>query len=482
MRPASPPAPGLAESIPPSARRLFDELGCLEAIEAGGFFPNRGNSVWWAGHQLRQEAFAENGLGFHTDRAHLERVLVNVARDVGVTIHERTTARSAEKVDSEWSITCDTSQDGAIEIRAPWVVDATGRHGFLAREGREPDRSTTTLALVRRWSRPDGWPEDGAHHTMVESYADGWAWSVPLSDELRCFTAMVDQRHADLSGADVASMLDEELAKTRHIGAAVAGAVPVGDAWACPASLYTSQRFGRRGLLLAGDAGSFIDPLSSFGVKKALSSGWLAGVVAHTALTDSDMIEAAVAFFDAREREVYQRYREVSLEYFQSAADAHGTPYWIERADAARRLATSVPDAPASLSSSTAGGDHGADPDRVHPTEVPEAEVRAAFDTIRNRPVFQAEPGETLSRIDRPGIQGQRLVMQEHLRSALCPEGIRYVRGVDLSQLVEVAPLHSEVPDGWAAYNGVAPPVTLPDYLTALATAFAAGILQHPEQ
>jgi hypothetical protein len=45
--------------------------------------------------------------------------------------------------------------------------------------------------------------------------------------------------------------------------------------------------------------------------------------------------------------------------------------------------------------------------------------------------------------------------------------------------LVATAPGHREVPDAWAAYNSASPPVTLPDYLTALATAFAAGFLQH---
>jgi hypothetical protein len=69
--------------------------------------------------------------------------------------------------------------------------------------------------------------------------------------------------------------------------------------------------------------------------------------------------------------------------------------------------------------------------------------------------------------------------MQQNLASDACPEGVRYVRGVDLLRLIEVAPSHADVPDGWGAYNGVAQPVTLPDYLTALATAFAAGLLAH---
>ena len=43
------------------------------------------------------------------------------------------------------------------------------------------------------------------------------------------------------------------------------------------------QRDGASDLhLLAGDAGSFIDPLSSAGVKKALASAWLAAVAVST--------------------------------------------------------------------------------------------------------------------------------------------------------------------------------------------------------
>ena len=55
-------------------------------------------------------------------------------------------------------------------------------------------------------------------------------WSVALGKEVRCFTAMGDQRHGDLEGFDVATMLEAELRKTSHVGSAVDGATPVGDA------------------------------------------------------------------------------------------------------------------------------------------------------------------------------------------------------------------------------------------------------------
>jgi len=478
VRPGSAPAERLGESVPPSARRILDELGFLEAVDSAGFFGNRGNSVWWAGQDLRREVFADDQSGFHTDRAGLEAVLAEETERAGVSVLNGMTARTAEETPDGWEVLCEDARPpdedgravdlhnrGGIVLRAPWVIDATGRRGLIARtEARELDRDTTTLALVGRWRRAGGWPDEDAHDTLVESYADGWAWSVPLDPEVRCFTAMVDQRHSDLSGADVARLLDVELEKTRYVGPTREGAEPDGEAWACPASLYTSARFARRGLLLAGDAGSFIDPLSSFGVKKALSSGWLAGVVAHTALVEPSMTETAVGFFDRREAEVYRRYRMASVAFFESAAEAHGTSYWVDRAEAARRFRGS-------------DDDGHADPDRLV-TEVPEGDVRLAFDELRARESLNAARGSTVRTFDRPAVRGQRIVLEPHLASKAYPEGIRYVRGVDLIHLVEVAPQHAQVPDGWTAYNGVAPPVTLPDYLTALATAFAAGLLE----
>ncbi len=466
VRPSSTPAGALAESVPPSARRVLDELAFTSTVEAAGFHPNRGNSVWWGGQEVRHETFADHQLGFHVDRGSLEAVLAPAAASAGATLIDRTTARSAEQGDDGWRVQCDTEGRSGTELRAAWVVDATGRHGVLARsEGRRPDRSTTTLALVQRWRMAGGWSGEHANRTLVESYADGWAWSVPLDAEVRCFTAMVDGGSTGQGGRNAAEILHSELAKTRHIGPTREGATPAGDAWACPASLYTAARFGRPGLLLAGDAGSFIDPLSSFGVKKALSSGWLAGIVAHTALVDPAMAEAAVGFFDRREREVYDRYRRLSADFFEAAASVYGTSYWARRADAARR----------------AGGEERggiADPDRLT-SEVPEQEVRRAYDAIRSRATLDATPGASLRRIERPAIVGHRIVLQDQLASDAYPEGMRYVRGVDLRRLLEVAPDHPEVPETWAAYNGVAPPVTLPDYLTALATAFAAGFLEH---
>ena len=453
--------------MPPSANKLLGEIGVLEAVQSAGFRPNHGNSVWWAGQPVRHEFFSEGLEGYHVERRSLEDVLVAAAETSGVRIYPGYSARAAIEDPEGWIITCEASNGSSVGLRASFIIDATGRRGLLARrEGREPDPSTTTLSVLGHWRKPGGWDPETAHNTLIESYEDGWAWSVPLDAQTRCFSVVIDQRQGGVVGGGAMDILTTEFMKTAHIGPLLAGSVPTGKAWACPSSLYAARRYARRGLVLAGDAGSFIDPLSSFGIKKALSSGWLGGIVTHTSLVDPSMAETAVDFFDQREHEVYRTYRRLSATYFEEAAAVYDHPYWRSRAESAR-----------------AGGgwseDSTDDPDFIRQIEVPEAEVRAAFEVIRARQDLGAAVSSDLSIFKAPAIEGHRIILARHLASKAYPEGVRFINNVDLCALIELLPAHSDVPELWAAYNGVSTPVSLPDFLTALATTFAAGFVHH---
>ena len=467
VHPSSPQGAALAQSVPPSARRLLAEVGLLDAVDRAGFRPNEGNTVRWAGGAPRSESFPPGSGGFHATRGDLEAVFSRAVESLGAHVRRGTSARSVERFDGEWRIRCASQDGGPLELRTGWLLDATGRTGVVARHGRVPDRRTETLALLRRYRRPDGWDGADATHTVVESHGEGWAWSLPLAPDVRCVTTMVDPPGAAARGSDPTPLFEAHLAHAPLLADLVAGAEPLGDAWACPASLYTSSRFAEAGLVLVGDAGSFIDPLSSYGVKKALASGWLAGVVAHTGLVDPGMAGVAAGFFHHREESVYRGYRRLSARFFEEAAAAHGHRYWASRAEAAR----------------AAGGEgEGPTPEAIMDGtewEIPEDAVRAAHRLLREQPHLEARAGAGVRVVERPAVEGRRVVMQRQLASARAPGGVRFATGVDLLVVTEQAPLHREVPDLWHAYNRVAPPVGLPEFLTGLATAFAAGFLEH---
>ena len=91
-------------------------------------------------------------------------------------------------------------------------------------------------------------------------------------------------------------------------------------AWGCDATLYRSTRAADSNTLLVGDAASFIEPLSSAGVKKALASAWRAAVVVNTVIASPELLDAASAFHDRRERQVYAQCVRRSAAFFKSAS------------------------------------------------------------------------------------------------------------------------------------------------------------------
>jgi flavin-dependent dehydrogenase len=461
VRPITPPGASLGQSIPPSARSLLEELGFAQAMDGAAFVPNLGNTVAWADTPTRREAFADDTRGYHADRGSLEAVLDGVLRAAGVEVRAGLHARTAERSSDGWRIGCQGAGEGASTFEAPWVVDATGRHGFLARRlGRTPDRRTSTLALVGRWRvrERENDPDEG--HTVIGSHPGGWAWSVPVSPTSRCVTAMVDPRHAPLGSTDLLDRLQNELRQVPVLQSMLAEATHVGGTvWACPASLYTSRRHADHGVLLAGDAGSFIDPLSSYGVKKALISGRLAGIVAASCLNDPRLSEHGTTFFDAHERNVAADYRARAADFFESAAEAYREPFWTDRLAAA---VSARAEAPAS---------------GLGEVHVERHAVVAAHEELRARSRLELVHGPTTRVVQRPGLRDRELILDDHLVSDVHPEPVRYFRSVDLRVLTRIAVGMDGVPELWSGYNRAAPPVDLPEFVTALAVACAAGFL-----
>lgn len=451
-------------------------MGALDALDAAGLVPNEGNTVWWAGMPRRDERFGTPERGFHGDRAALEAAFHGVARGAGARlVTDGPVVETAVEADG-WRVATSTAR-----YRGRWVLDASGRAGVLARRGlRTRERGIATLALVGRWTSGRGHAPPDPGCTLIESYRDGWAWSVPTSPRTRCVTAMVDPRRTHLArerGLD--GMWRVELAKAARLGRRLEGGRLEGPVRACPASLYGATSHGRPGQLLVGDAGSFIDPLSSYGVKKALASAWLAAIVTHTGLEDDAMAGPACELYDDREREVYRTYRALSVPFFEQAAAANDHAFWEVRLAAAREAGADIPapaPGPGALALSEPG-DRSLAERRVD-AFLARPEVRTAWEKIRSLPAVHLRPAPGLSSVRRPAVVDDRISLEARLISDRLPDGARYVRNVDLRRLTKIAPDSDRVPDLFEAYNRRGMAVPLPDFLAALSFAVGAGFLE----
>lgn len=419
---------GLAVSLPPSCAKLFDTIGVSDAIERAGFVRSTGNTVWWGSDEARVETFGAGGRGWQLEVGRLSELLLECAIAAGVRVER-----------------------GSIgEVPSEFLIDCTGRAGMIARakDLREFNEGPRTVALVGEWRRDGAWPVPDDTHTLIESYDDGWMWSVPTSAGVRHIAAMVDpQRSALARGGSSRDVYLAEIAKTRVFSRLTAGAALHDGPKGWDASQYRARDYAGEGWLLAGDAGSFIDPLSSAGVKKALASGWLAAIVAHTCLARPAMRSHALQFFSAREREIEQHLSRESRRFLGDAAVRHPRPFWDERPD-------------------EAGG------------ELDDAEeVQRAFEQLKAQDELKARCGPAITIEPRPIVRGNEIALEPHLVSARHPRGVRYVRQIDLVVLAELAPSCRSVPDLFDSCVTRLGSMSLHDFLFALATAVARGWL-----
>ncbi len=441
----------LAESLPPSTRKLLAFLGLLDAVDAAGFHPNLGNLAQWAGALRRTDTDAP---GLHVSRAAFDRVLRRSARSAGARVVHAVVRRvefgDLIRIDSV------TADGRARTDEARSVLDCSGRAGVIARRGlRRDEPGYRTIAISAEWTCRS-WAPDERAHTIVESYRDGWAWSVPLSATRRQCTVMVaPQRAGDRAATRgpterlaLQRVYDRELSKARAVQARLAAARQTSRVWGSDASLYHAPRAADGRALLVGDAASFIEPLSAAGVKKALTSAWRAAVVANTCLAKPEMADAASSFHSRREREIYTECRRLSAGFFGEASAVHDDPFWTTRA---RTMAEPAADLAPS------DDELARDP-----------QVRDAFERLRRSPLVRLRPARTLRIESAAAIEGREVVMRDAVVLPGVETPVRFAAGVNLPALVRLARHCDEVSTLMSAYQSEVGPVPVHGLLTGL--------------
>lgn len=391
----------LAECLPPSTRKLLQYLGIQDAVDSAGFYKTSGNTVWW-GDSARRVEFYPDGWGYQVPRLEFDRLLLDQARAAGATV--LTGTATADE--------CNRIFFDGKRLASRFVLDCSGRAGVLGRTRREKPPRPPAVALCGIWRNEANWDLPDPSHTLVETYENGWAWSVPVKPEIRYVAFMTDRRRPYLG----------ELAKTRAFREIFSRGTLQQPTWGRDASVYRCRQVAGPGFLIVGDAAATLDPLSSFGVKKAIASGWVAATVVNTCLRRPEMETAALQFFEEREREVFESYDRLSATWY---------------------------------------GDEG-----------PSAELQSALEELRARPSIHLEIATGVARGLRPAIEGQEIVMRDSIG------GIDFATNVHAPRLAELAPQFTQVPDLFQAYNRVCPPVRLPDFLAALSTLIAKGVLK----
>jgi len=469
------PVRGAAESLPPTTRKLLATIGVLDAIDRAGFYRTTGNTVWWGQRDGEVEKFAAVAAdaletvssGYQVLRPEFDRLLLTAASEAGADVicdaHvHRVHLSPTDRPDGRGPASnarIDYHRDGQSEttIECRVALDCSGRAGVIARQGfRRHQPGYRTQAFIGVWQSASGWNLPDETHTLVETYEDGWAWSVPLSPTLRQVGVAVDGATTRIRrGPTLHATYRAELGKTREIAALMSGAA-LDRVWACDASLYSAHPPAGPQFLLIGDAASAIDPLSSFGVKKALASAWVGAVAVRTCLRHPDRQPVALDFFSNWERQVYGANLRRSVEFAREAYSRHPHPFWAERAAVDVDAATEEIDEEALLRA----------PDVVR-----------AFERLKASAAVEFALSDGVALKKRPLIHDREIALEDALVLPGAPDGIRFLAGVDLLKLAAMAGGHRQVPDLFEAYCRTFGAVSLGSFLGTLSLLVARGVL-----
>ena len=237
---------------------------------------------------------------WQVERADFDLMLLNNARAKGAEVREQTTVKRVLKDDGGRVAGVEAvGLDGeSRQFFAPMTIDCSGREQVAtAREGwRVKDLQLNKLALwtyYRGAKRDPGIDEGNTTVAYVEGR--GWFWYIPLKGDVVSVGIVAEKDYLFSESKDPAEIMGREIGRNAWIKDHLSTGEQFGEYWVTSEFSYRSKYCAADGLLLAGDAFAFLDPVFSSGVFLALKSGEMAADAVDAALTAGDTSGARFA-------------------------------------------------------------------------------------------------------------------------------------------------------------------------------------------
>ena len=329
----------VGESLLPASLPILEALGVLDEVAAAGFTEKPGATMVWGKSRepwswYFRETNARHPTSFQVARDRFDEILLRNAERRGVDVREGWRVLDA-LFEGGRAVGVRAEHAGGVEeIACSWLVDATGQAGLIGRRLglRAHDEFFRNLAVYAWYRGGERLPEPDAGNIFIESFADGWAWSIPLADDVMSVGVVVDSEFGGraLAEAEPGEFLAGQLARAERTAGMLAAAEIVEGPRVVRDWSYESSRLVGDGWILVGDAACFVDPLFSSGVHLAMSSGLMAAAYVHTALDEPEMRGPAAESYSQLYSDQYRQFREMAALFYASnrTADSY---FWEAR-------------------------------------------------------------------------------------------------------------------------------------------------------
>ena len=317
----------IGESLLACINDALGTIGAQDIIRKAGFPHKWGATFLTADGKI--ERYADFGVApavhapqtYQVERSVFDHLLLQHAASSGADVRQRTQVLDVT-FDAD-GVTVPTRDPAGTQtvIRAKCIIDASGRGTLLSRKFdlRVAEPKLANIAVFSHYSNVPRREGRRAGDIRIVARPDlGWFWMIPISDELMSVGVVLPRSamKATRTNFNPKELLDCAIAESPAVAALLQHArqewpVRVERDFSFGSKAYAGDRW-----LLAGDAGSFLDPVFSTGVSIALESGVEAAQAVDSGLKAGSLSARQFSRYSRRQRRRFLSFRRFVLGFY----------------------------------------------------------------------------------------------------------------------------------------------------------------------
>jgi flavin-dependent dehydrogenase len=304
----------IGESLLPRSLEVFEKLGVVDDLESRFLRKYGARFLCSTTRRIATYRFDEAfdptyEFAYQVPRADFDHLLLRHAEKMGAEVRHRWEAVEVLFDGSRAIGVTARSLDGdskPVTLRAPVIVDATGRDTLMASRTRRKAKvarldKTALFSHYEGTFRQTG-REEG--NIQIVIFEHGWFWFIPFRGEVTSvgFVTSPEWIRTRTAGEPLDAFYDRTVAQTSWAREFLATAKRLRPVGALADFSYRIDQLAGDGWLFVGDAGGFLDPLFSTGAHLAIKGGDLAAAAIDDALRRGDTSHAAFCEYEAEVR------------------------------------------------------------------------------------------------------------------------------------------------------------------------------------
>jgi flavin-dependent dehydrogenase len=248
-------------------------------------------------------------------------MLMEHALERGAEVREQITVRELIRHGEQVvGVRAEDASGNLHEYRAPITIDCSGKEAFtVARNGwrmKDPYLNKIAVWTYYRGARRDEGIDAGAT-TVAMLPEKGWFWYIPQHNDMISVGVVAEGKYLTRDGVkSPEAIFQREVGQNLWIKDHLAAGQQTGPYFVTSEYTQHAKYCYADGLVLAGDAFCFLDPVFSSGLMLALKSGVLAGDTIHEALVARDFSAERFAAYGASMRRGIENMRKLVYAFY----------------------------------------------------------------------------------------------------------------------------------------------------------------------